>query len=309
MPLSKSTFVLTILFCRPALADAPITAAALSPDGTQVVLGSQSGIEVRSWPELAFCKKLTTELTNVHDLKFSPDGQTLLAAGGSPAESGAVEVLSWPAGLQLRRVADHSDVVHRVAWSPDGKRWATAGADGLCDVHSADSGARVTRYQEHSRAVLSLVFVDHETIASVAADQTVRLWEAETGRHLRTLDNHFGAVNDISVRPGESEPAQRVVATIGEDRTLRLWQPSIGRLMRFAKLPSTPRAVAWATTGDRLFVGCNDGRIRIVDAETMEIVGDLPGLKRRIHELVLDQKRGRILVCGEGGCACLKPEP
>jgi WD40 repeat protein len=308
MPFSKLTFVLTILISLSARADAPITAAALSPDRTQVVLGSQSGIEVRSWPELKPSKKLSTELANIHDLRFSPDGQTLLAAGGSPAESGAVDVLSWPAGQQLRRVADHSDVVYRVAWSPDGARWATAGADGLCQVYSTESGTRLTRYQEHSRAVLSLAFLDRETIASVAADQTVRLWEAASGRHLRTLDNHFGAVSDVSVRPGDSEPERRVVATIGEDRTLRLWQPAIGRLMRFARLSSIPRAIAWSPNGDRLFVGCNDGRIRIVDADTMEIVGELMSPTGRIHELALDAQ-GRILVCGENGCACLNSAP
>jgi WD40 repeat protein len=308
MPLSRSTFVLAILLSLPALADAPITAAALSPDGTQVVLGSQGGIEIRSWPELIPSKKLTTELANIHDLKFSPDGHTLLAAGGSPAESGAVEVLSWPAGQQLRRVVDHADVVDRVAWSPDGKQWATAGADGYCDVYAADSGARLIHYQEHSRAVLSLAFLDDQTIASVAADQTVRLWEAASGRHLRTLDNHTGIVNDISVRPGDSEPGRRIVATIGEDRTLRLWQPAIGRLMRFARLPSPPRAVVWSASGDRLFVGCNDGKIRVVDADSMEIVGELVGLRGRIHELILDGKNNRILVCGEGGCACVNAE-
>ena len=61
MPLSKSTFVLTLLLSLPALADAPITAAALSPDGTQVVIGSQGGIEIRSWPELIPSKKLATQ--------------------------------------------------------------------------------------------------------------------------------------------------------------------------------------------------------------------------------------------------------
>jgi WD40 repeat protein len=309
MPLSKLTFVLTVLVSFSTRAEAPITAAALSPDGTQVVLGSQSGIEIRSWPELALSKKLTTQLTNIHDVQFSPDGRTLLAAGGSPAENGAVEILSWPAGQQRQRVVEHTDVVYRVAWSPDGKRWATAGADGVCQVYAADSGARLTRSQEHSRAVLSLVFLDDETLASVAADQTVRLWEAGTGRHVRTLDNHTAAVNDICVRPGSSDPARRVVATIGEDRTVRLWQPAIGRLMRFARLSSMPRAVIWSATGDRLFVGCNDGRVRIVDADTMEIVGEFDGLNGRIHELVMDTERGRILVCGEKGCGCVKPEP
>src|SRR5262245_12201960 len=118
MPFSKLCLLLAIVVSASMRAEAPITALALSPDGTQVVLGSQNGIEIRSWPELNPSTKLTTDLANVHDLRFSPDGRTLLVAGGSPAESGAVEVLSWPAGQRVRRVAEHADVVYRIAWSP-----------------------------------------------------------------------------------------------------------------------------------------------------------------------------------------------
>ncbi|HVJ66367.1 MAG TPA: WD40 repeat domain-containing protein [Caulifigura sp.] len=309
-PFATLSFVIAALIADSAQANPPITAVALSPDGAQIVLGSQGGIEVRSLPELALTARLTTELANVHDLVFSPDGKTLLAAGGAPAESGAVELWNWPAGRRLRYIADHKDVVYRVAWSPDGWLWATAGADSICRVYLAETGALKTHYKEHSRAVLSISFLDRETIASAGADQTIRIWEAATGQHRRTLDNHVAAVNAISVRPGPPAPAGIVVATISEDRTVRLWQPMLGRLMRFARLPSPPRAVDWSADGERLFVGCNDGQIRVVDAESMEIVEDIVGLEGRIHELVTDRRRSTIVVCGEGGCRCgIVPAP
>lgn len=82
--------IILLLFGWPSLAEPratpPITAAAIAPDGDAVLLGSQSGIELRSWPELAAMGRLPTELTHVHDLRFSPDGRQLLAVGGTPAE-------------------------------------------------------------------------------------------------------------------------------------------------------------------------------------------------------------------------------
>src|SRR5262245_19204161 len=79
-----------------ASAAPPVTALALTPDGKSVVVGSQAGLEVRTWPELERVRTLATELPHVHDLVFAPDGKTLAAVGGAPAQSGMVELYRWP---------------------------------------------------------------------------------------------------------------------------------------------------------------------------------------------------------------------
>jgi WD40 repeat protein len=277
-----------------------VTAAAITPDGRQLVLGSQAGIEVRSWPELNPSSRIPTDLDNIHDVAFSPDGKRVLVAGGSPAEIGIVDLLNWPSGERLYRVGSHTDVVYRVAWSPDGKQWATASADGRCQTFVATSGERITEYQGHSRPVLSIAYQpDGKSVVSAGIDQTIRMWDPATGRHLRTLDNHVNAVNAVAIRPVTGESTVPVIASISEDRTVRLWQPSIGRLMRFARLPSIPRSLAWSSDGQRLYVGCNDGKIRLVDADTMEIQSINGASVGRIYELVVDARSQSVLVAGE----------
>jgi WD40 repeat protein len=294
--------------CEPAQAAPPITAAALAPDGRHVVLSSQRGVHVRSWPELKSIKTLATELPYVHDLAFSPGGQTLLVAGGAPAESGTVEIRAWPGWTLVRRVTHHADLVYRIAWSPDGTRWAAAGADGVCTVADADTGERLASYSGHSKAVLTIAWLpDGKTLVSAGADYTLRWWNGTTGEHLRTLDNHVGAVNELAIRPKPASDAPAIVASIGEDRTARLWQPSIGRLMRFTRLPSPPRTLAWTAGGERLVIGCNDGHVRIVDFESSEIVVDKPALAGRIHALLIDPQTTRILVAGEGEPMTIEP--
>lgn len=281
---------------------APITAAALAWDANVVVLGSQTGLEVRSVPELTVLKSLPTDLVNIHDLAFSPDGHTLLAAGGSPAESGVVEVFDWPAGSRARQLKCHDDVVYRVAWSPDGTEWATASGDGQCQTFEAKSGERRMRYKEHSRTVLGIAYLgDGKSLTSVGVDQTLRLWESTSARHLRTLDNHVATVNAVAVRSGSVGDSPPVVATIGEDRTIRLWQPTVGRLMRFARLPSIPRTLAWSAKGGHLCVGCNDGRVRILDFDALDVVKVHDGNVGRIHELLVVPASSRILIAGESG--------
>lgn len=320
MSILPLTILSIIVFTEFIHAAAPITAAALCPDGRHVVLGSQNGLEVRSWPELLVESSIPTELVHIHDLKFSPNGQTLLAAGGAPAEEGAVEILSWPSGERLARATGHEDVVYRVGWSPDGTQWATAGGDGICLTFTAD-GAALIRYEGHSRAVLAVSYLpDSRMVASAGVDQTLRLWNAVNGEHIRTLDNHVDTVNGIAARPplpssGEIPTNQSagallpVVATIGEDSTLRLWQPTTGRLMRFARLDSIPRAVAWSSDGDHLLAACNDGRVRVLNPDTMAQEAELPGFDGRIHELIVDPRTPQILITGDAGTRVIRLEP
>jgi WD40 repeat protein len=299
----RTCFALLIaLLGGTASAAPPITAACFSPDAKQVVLGSQDGIEIRSWPELKPASRLKTELSHVHDLAFSPDGKTLLAAGGSPAKVGAVELLSWPEGKLIRRVTEHKDLIYRVAFSPDGSRWATASADGSCRVYASETGKLIAHFDGHSRAVLALAFFpDGKTVVSVGVDQTLQLWEAASGKHVRTLDNHTAAVNDVAVCPVSPANAPIVVASVGEDRTVRLWQPTTGRLMRFTRLESVPRVVAWSAKGDRLLVGCNDGKLRVLDFETLDVVGEKQGPEGRIYALVPVPKSDREVLLGGVG--------
>ncbi len=143
----------------------------------------------------------------------------------------------------------------------------------------------------------------------MGVDQTLRLWDSTNGAHFRTLDNHVGAVGGLAVRPVGSAQSPAIVVTISDDRTVRIWQPTLGRLMRFARLPSAPRAVAWSAAGDRLFVGCNDGRIRVLDFDSVEVVGDLVGLEGRIHELIVDPVTNHILIGGEAGFRAVESSP
>jgi len=295
---------------------APITALALSRDGDSLLLGSAAGVRIVSTVDRQVVSSLAIEMGKVHDMRFSPDGETLLVAGGEPAEGGKVEIWDWPRRQRIDQVTGHADVVYRVAWSESGDRFATAGGDGICQVFRIDDVRSPVRYAGHSRAVLAIGFVDQETIASAGVDQTVRLWKAADGSHLRTLDNHLDTINDLATGPqgggrlidgaSDSFSGPKMLATIGEDRTVRLWQPSIGRLVRFRRLPVVPRAVAWSADGRRLYVGCQDGQIRTFDPDDLTESSETAGQVGRVHELIVDGEKGLVWIGGENGFHAVK---
>jgi WD40 repeat protein len=281
---------------------ASYTAAVFSADGQHIILGSQAGVEIRSWPDLQSLETIPTQLEHVHDLSFSSDGQTMLIAGGSPAETGIVEVIDWKTRTTRSTVPCHDDVVYQVRWSDDDRSWATTSADGVCKIFDSQSIEIRQVFSEHSRAVLSLCWLPSSgAMASAGVDQTVRIWNAEAGTLTRTLDNHTRTVSRVLRRPNPTGEATEVIATAGEDRTVRFWQPLIGRLMRFAKLDSVPLSMVWSDDAEKLFVGCDDGKIRIVNFSDATILGTISALDGPIHEVLDVPQSTRIFVVGHGG--------
>ena len=97
-----------------ASADPPVTDVAFSPDGKSVVACSQAGLNVYAWPELTFQRTIKSTAPNLHAIVFSPSGDWLALAGGSPSENGTVEVLSWPEGDSLKLLDEHADSADKI---------------------------------------------------------------------------------------------------------------------------------------------------------------------------------------------------
>lgn len=253
----------------------PMVALAITPDGSQVVTASQEGVQVRSLPDLAVKRSLATRLVQVNDLAFSPDGKLLAVAGGSPAERGAVEIWTWPEATLNTTLAAGGDLAYRVAWNADGSRLAIAGGDRKVRI-AAIASSESKAYECHSGAVLATAWLPADNLVlSAGVDQSIRVLEPDTGKIRRSFDNHTAAVRDLAIRPGE-HAGPVMVASCGTDKTVRFWQPTIGRLVRFARLPSPPTALAWTPSGSLALAACEDGKLRSVDPDTIE-VKDLAG--------------------------------
>ena len=257
-------------FCFAATAhQAHITAVTFSPDGKQIVSGSQSGVLLRD-SEGNAVERIRSRLDNVHDLRFSPDGKMLAIAGGTPGESGTVEFLRWPDGELIRRIENHRDVVYQVAFSSDGTKWISASADEVCEVRETGGTVAGARYLEHSRAVLAVTILPRAGVAvSASRDETLRVWDTTSGETLRTLHNHSRDVNALALQPVEQ--ALPMVASASADQTVRFWQPTIGRMVRFARLPSEPLSLAWVAEGSKVLAGGTDGKARLIDPVTVKI--------------------------------------
>ena len=289
-----------LLTVRLFAADPPIVAIAIAPDGETIVTGSNRGVEVHAHSDLIFGNLFEIEFSNIHDLKFSPDGKSLAVAGGDPGESGIVQIFSWPEKKRIQRLEQHTDVVFDVAWSPDGKNLVSGGLDKQVLLWNVADEDVERAFVGHSKGVTAVCLIDDgKLLVSTGIDQSLRVWNTSTGELVRTLDNHTAPVNDLSLRP--SSEGLPMLVSCGNDRTLRFWQPSIGRLVRFARLDAIPQVAVWLSGEPMVAVGVTDGRILMIDAETTEIVRVIDVADERLYSLVISPDGRTLFAGGRGG--------
>jgi WD40 repeat protein len=244
---------------------------------------------------------LPTELANVHDLAFSPDGKVLAVGGGHPAVEGGVELYRWPEKELIRRVNPHDDVVYAVAWRPDGREVILASGDHRLSVVGVSLDTSARYLEGHSRAVLTVAYLPNDASSlSGGVDGTIRVWDISRGATLRTLANHTRTVTDLKVRPSDDSQPNSMIVSAGEDRTVRFWQPTIGRLVRFARLDSPALALAWSHDGQLVWAACRDGRVRAVDPSGAAVVKELPAVDGVAYAIAIAPGEN-LLVGGSDG--------
>ena len=171
-------------------------------------------------------------------LRFSRDGNVLLAAGGRPVRSGKVVLFDVKSGRRLAEIGDELDSILAADLSPD-QRWVALGGTGrVVKVYSTKDGRPAHSIARHTDWITALQFSpDGSKLASADRAGAVHLWESSGGGILLTLAEHKDAVAALDWR-GDGQ----VLATGGEDGKLILWDAQAGWPSVTLDAPHTPKA-------------------------------------------------------------------
>jgi hypothetical protein len=106
---------------------------------------------------------------------------------------------------------------------------------------------------------------DGKRLVSGSLDETVKIWDVETGRELRTLKPDFGAVASVAYSADG-----RYIAAGGREAA-KTWNVQTGReLFKLAADIPSVKSLAFSTDGKRLAAAGASGRTIICDLQTGE---------------------------------------
>jgi WD40 repeat protein len=143
---------------------------------------------------------------------------------------------------------------------------------------------------------------DGKRLASASHDETVRIWDVDTGEQLVILRGHTFHVwgvdfssdgKHLASAGGVSDASGQFVA--GE---VRIWEIATGRTLATMKTPrSRVYSVAFSPDGKSLASGCEDQIIRVWSIATGQELLTLKGHAGEVH-VVAWRRDGKLLASG-----------
>ncbi len=254
-----------------ALSEPPVTALAFAPDDSLLASGSSRQIHLRSSKDGRILRSIACNLPKVRSVLFSQDSKFLIVGGGEPGVRGDAQIFALINSAQPRLIGNHTDLVNAVANSADGLSLGMASSDHTARVWKWD-GIGISdplptlTLAGHSGPVTAIQFSPSgKTILTASMDRSIKVWDANDGRLIRSFNHHTEAVHALAFRPimnGDTHTTP-TAASAGDDRTVRIWQPEIGRMVRIIRNHEGPIfALAWSTDGASLFSAGKEGIVR-----------------------------------------------
>jgi WD40 repeat protein len=249
----------------------PITALAVTPDGTRLFSVAQGQNTIQEWDLTT--RQVTRKLRSPHPgryaiaLAMSPRGDCFVSSGSQSKPT------IWPLdGSEPWQLEESTRWQSAVAINQAGTLLATAWLD------SPGLGVQLWRLPEGKRAgrsgsgwrsrITALAFSPtDDLVASTSPDRTVCLWDLQSGKY------HLGLAHQVVPTQVAFRSDGLVLASAGA-RAVFLWDVASGKLL--ATLPGhkgNVTGLAYSPDGKYLLSIAADGVVILRDSATNEIVG------------------------------------
>ena len=143
-----------------------------------------------------------------------------------------------------------------------------------------------------AHSVLSAAFSpDGTQLVSAGSDKTVKLWDAASGKLLRTFRGHSDEINAVAF---SSDGAR--LASASKDATLKLWNLANGQVLRtFEGHTDSANALAFSPDGTRLVSGSDDTSVKLWDTTTGQLLRTFEGHTDEVNAVAFSPDGTRVL--------------
>ncbi len=251
-----------------------VNAVAFSSDGATLASGSSDGT-VRLWDvaRRELLGILRGHSFPVMAVAFSNDGT--LVSGSS------YDIKLWD--MTTRNEIATLVGIAPVAFSPDGTLLASGSGNNMIALWDARSRKKIATLEGHAGQINTVAFSpDGSMLASGSGhngsgEQTVRLWDVASRNEIASIE-HAGTVRTVVF-----SPIGRILASAAGPpaNAVRLWDVRSRR--EVARLwPRGPfLSLAYSPGGELLASGSGDGKIRLWDALSRELIGTFLAVQPR----------------------------
>jgi len=173
----------------------------------------------------------------------------------------------------------------------DDKDYVAANCKGLTNTALPVKG-QCSIYDGHSNGVWAAAFSpDGSRIISGSFDNTLKLWDAESGNCLMTLFGHSDYVRAAAFSPDGS----RIISG-SYDKTLKLWDAASGNcLMTLSGHSNGVMAAAFSPDGSRIISGSDDNTLKLWDAASGNCLMTLSGHSNGVMAAAFSPDGSRII--------------
>ena len=195
-----------------------------SPNGSILAVSTRIGIWI--YDTDTYTEQTLLPIRNPYyseaELHFNLDG-SVLAVKEIPGD----RIIYWDVTLpKIKKTSrKESYFPHISTFSSDGNTYLTKSGT---DIHVLDSKTNTSKHilKGHEDYIGCFAYSpDSKIIASGSHDQTLRLWDVNSGKHIRTLTGHESDITELSFSPDGS-----TLISVSRDMTINLWNTTSGEL-------------------------------------------------------------------------------
>lgn len=255
--------------------------------------------------------KYSTGKSTTYAIAFTPDNQIMISGGNDRS----LTLRNLKTGRIIRTFTGHSGSIYALCLSADGQTLISGSRDTTIKIwhlhtintYNSNSTNRligdglIDSFIGHSDSINAVALSPNgQIIVSGSEDDTIKLWELNSGECLATLEGHEAGVRAVAISPDG-----QLLVSGSADNTIKLWQlPSVENeqicpdpIYTLNGHSDDVKCLAISHDGQILASGSQDKTIKLWYLETGELKTTLVEHWREVNHLVISPDGRNLISC------------